>query len=405
MRDLSQETTYKALVTRSTPNKARSWTWAVSAVGEALGFALLLLLYDVGLTRTLLALSIYAATQWGLGAYRPGSSSCASVRSAAALLGVGCALGPIAGFGTIWLVLPVGVVLQRALIRRMLQSIAVPVTIRGRSPRTLEAFESIRALNAPCHRVVSTPDLRTGWGRSAPVHGLELDLRRGKGVAEALDSLALKPLEGPGEGMSRRVKYIFDAAIALIVLAGSAPFLLLLLVLLALRGGRPLFYRQERLTLGEKPFDIIKFRTMPANAEASGPVWPMGDDERATATGRWLRRFWIDELPQLINVIRGELSLVGPRPERPAFAQEFARYLPRYKERYRALGGLTGWAQVHGFAGNTSIRGRLRHDLIYIRRWSLVLDLRVLLLTLCLFANRREQVRYAYRPGCGEPPP
>lgn len=160
------------------------------------------------------------------------------------------------------------------------------------------------------------------------------------------------------------------------------PALLLVAAAIKLTSRGPVLYRQERVGLGGRVFRIYKFRTMRLDAEAqSGPVWATHNDPRCTRLGRWLRRSSVDELPQLLNVLRGEMSLVGPRPERPYFVARFERQLPGYAERHAMRPGVTGWAQVHGLRGNTSIERRLEFDLHYVRQWSLGLDLRILLLT------------------------
>jgi exopolysaccharide biosynthesis polyprenyl glycosylphosphotransferase len=168
--------------------------------------------------------------------------------------------------------------------------------------------------------------------------------------------------------------------------AGALLALLPVLPLLALaiwiedRGS--IFYRQERMGLDGRPFQIWKFRSMRVNAEAStGPIWAVEGDARRTRLGGFLRRWSIDELPQLWNVLKGEMSLVGPRPERPTFVHEFKQHLPQYMLRHRVKAGITGWAQVHGWRGNTSVRKRLEYDLYYVENWSLGLDFKILWMT------------------------
>jgi lipopolysaccharide/colanic/teichoic acid biosynthesis glycosyltransferase len=140
---------------------------------------------------------------------------------------------------------------------------------------------------------------------------------------------------------------------------------------------------QERAGLDEKQMTMHKFRTMSANAEAdTGPVWAATDDPRRTSIGKFLRRFSLDELPQLWNVVKGEMSLVGPRPERPQFVQEFKERVPRYTDRHLVRPGLTGWAQVNDLRGQTSVDERLIYDLYYIENWSLAFDLKIILITL-----------------------
>jgi lipopolysaccharide/colanic/teichoic acid biosynthesis glycosyltransferase len=148
-------------------------------------------------------------------------------------------------------------------------------------------------------------------------------------------------------------------------------------------GGKgPVFLRQERMTLDGKTFQIFKFRTMIDEAEKdTGPVFATVDDPRRTRVGIWLRRFNLDELPQLINVFLGDMSLVGPRPERPPFVAQFRERIPEYMRRHRVKSGITGWAQVNGWRGNTSIEKRIEFDIYYIENWSLLLDLKILILT------------------------
>ena len=161
------------------------------------------------------------------------------------------------------------------------------------------------------------------------------------------------------------------------------PFLPFIALAIWLEDRGPIFYCQERMGLDGRPFMIWKLRSMRRNAEAStGPVWAVEDDPRRTRFGSFIRRWSIDELPQLWNVLVGDMSLVGPRPERPTFVAEFRKHLPQYMVRHRVKSGITGWAQVHGWRGNTSIRKRLEFDLYYIENWSLNLDVKILWLTL-----------------------
>jgi lipopolysaccharide/colanic/teichoic acid biosynthesis glycosyltransferase len=142
------------------------------------------------------------------------------------------------------------------------------------------------------------------------------------------------------------------------------------------------FYRQERMGLDGKAFTVYKFRSMRIDAEDhTGPIWADSNDPRATGLGRWLRRFDLDELPQLWNVLRGDMSLVGPRPERPFFVEQFKHRLPQYMLRHKVKAGITGWAQVNGWRGNTSLEKRLEYDLYYIENWSVTLDLKIIWLT------------------------
>jgi len=148
--------------------------------------------------------------------------------------------------------------------------------------------------------------------------------------------------------------------------------------------GRPIFYKQKRVGMDGREFDIVKFRTMRKDAETqSGPVWAKKGDPRVTRIGGFLRRWSLDELPQFLSVLRGDMSLVGPRPERPHFVEQFSRHIPQYLDRHRVKSGLTGWAQVSGFRGSdTTIEERTEFDLYYVENWSLWFDVRILLKTL-----------------------
>jgi lipopolysaccharide/colanic/teichoic acid biosynthesis glycosyltransferase len=134
--------------------------------------------------------------------------------------------------------------------------------------------------------------------------------------------------------------------------------------------------------LDAKPFKMIKFRSMRPDAEANGPGWTTADDPRRTKLGTFMRRFNIDELPQLINVLMGDMSMVGPRPERPVYVEQFRQSIPRYMDRHREKAGITGWAQVNGLRGDTSIVERTKYDLWYIENWSLALDFKIILRTI-----------------------
>ena len=184
-------------------------------------------------------------------------------------------------------------------------------------------------------------------------------------------------------GWNRVVKRVFDLVFGALALAVAAPLMLAIAVALKLTSSGAVLYRQERMGVDGRRFRMLKFRTMRVDAEAdTGPVWAREDDPRRTALGVFLRRTSLDELPQLFNVLRGQMSLVGPRPERPGFVEEFRRRVPGYMLRHKMKAGITGWAQINGWRGNTSIEKRIEHDLYYIERWSLAFDLKILLQTL-----------------------
>lgn len=177
----------------------------------------------------------------------------------------------------------------------------------------------------------------------------------------------------------KRLVDVFGAGILLVVLS---PAMLVIALLIRVTSKGPALYIQERVGLHGKPFKMLKFRTMREDAEAeTGPVWATDTDPRRTPIGAFLRRTSLDETPQLINVLMGTMSLVGPRPERPYFVEQFRKRIPRYDERHAVKGGITGWAQVHGLRGNSSIVERTLYDLEYVENWSLELDLEILVKT------------------------
>jgi Undecaprenyl-phosphate glucose phosphotransferase len=186
----------------------------------------------------------------------------------------------------------------------------------------------------------------------------------------------------PLQGFNSVVKRLFDVAISTAALVVLAIPLAAIAALVKLTSRGPVFYRQERMGLDGHPFMIHKFRSMYEDAEAeTGPVFASADDPRRTPLGRILRRSNIDELPQFWNVLKGEMSLVGPRPERPLFVAQFKHKIPQYMLRHKVKSGITGWAQVNGWRGNTSIEKRIEYDLYYIENWSVRLDLKIMWLT------------------------
>ena len=188
--------------------------------------------------------------------------------------------------------------------------------------------------------------------------------------------------ETPLEGWSRFVKRAFDLIVAGGLLVVFSPLMLLVSLLIWIEDRGPIFYRQVRMGLDGKPFEILKFRSMRVGAESTtGAVWAEKDDPRRTRIGRIIRAWSLDELPQLWNVLMGDMSVVGPRPERPNFVEQFRAEFPHYMLRHKVRAGMTGWAQVHGWRGNTSIRMRIEHDLYYIENWSLMLDVKILFMT------------------------
>jgi Undecaprenyl-phosphate glucose phosphotransferase len=187
----------------------------------------------------------------------------------------------------------------------------------------------------------------------------------------------------PLQGFNSIVKRTIDIAISAVALALLALPLAVIAALVKLTSRGPVFYRQERMGLDGQSFTIVKFRSMSQDAEIeTGPVWSRPGDPRVTAFGKFLRRSNVDELPQLWNVLRGDMSIVGPRPERPYFVEQFKHKIPQYMLRHKVKAGLTGWAQVNGWRGNTPLEKRIEYDLYYIENWSVRLDLKIMWLTL-----------------------
>ena len=209
-----------------------------------------------------------------------------------------------------------------------------------------------------------------------------------KAALEDLDGIPIISLnEVPLRGWNSMVKRGMDVTLGttiLLFLTVVFPLFPVIAALIKLKGGRgPVFFRQERVSVDGKAFQMYKFRSMLHDAEKdTGPVFASAEDPRRTPIGIWLRRYNLDEFPQLINVVLGDMSLVGPRPERPPFVRQFKEKIPQYMLRHRVKSGITGWAQVNGWRGNTSIEKRIEYDLYYIENWSLLLDVKILILTL-----------------------
>jgi Undecaprenyl-phosphate glucose phosphotransferase len=189
--------------------------------------------------------------------------------------------------------------------------------------------------------------------------------------------------ENPLHGLNVVVKRAMDVLLSLVALVLLSPIMLLITLLIKVTSPGPILYRQERCGLNGRKFNMLKFRTMKVNAEAAtGPVWAKANDDRRTRLGTFLRKSSLDELPQLFNVLMGDMSLVGPRPERPVFIEKFRKTVPNYMVRHAVKAGITGWAQVNGWRGNTSLRKRIQFDLYYITHWNPWFDIRIMWLTL-----------------------
>ena len=179
-------------------------------------------------------------------------------------------------------------------------------------------------------------------------------------------------------GYARFAKSVEDRVLAALILALISPLMVLLAVGVKLSSRGPVFYRQRRVGLDGREFDMLKFRSMPVSVESAGVEWGNAATKQTTRIGRVMRRTSLDELPQFINVLKGEMSIVGPRPERPIFVRQFRKTIPYYMQKHVVKAGITGLAQIRGFRGDTDLAKRIECDMAYIRDWSLWLDLRII---------------------------
>ena len=203
-----------------------------------------------------------------------------------------------------------------------------------------------------------------------------------RGGLEEFGGLPIISLQGaPLEGWNRIAKRVFDICVAGLSLLLLAPVMCALAVLVKLTSRGPVLFAQERMGIDGQLFHMYKFRTMKVDAEKDGAKFATAEDPRRTSIGTFLRKTSLDEVPQFWNVLVGDMSLVGPRPERPVFIEEFKKQIPRYHLRHMVKSGITGWAQINGLRGNTSIKDRIDYDLYYIENWSLMFDLKILLRT------------------------
>jgi len=275
------------------------------------------------------------------------------------------------------------------------QVLGLPVVGRagdlGQAVRTLRIDEVIIALpDAPHQQILSIVSRCEDSSVSIKVFPDVFQIMASEvniGDLSGLPLLAMRDVALRGWRLT--LKRTVDLALSGIFLVLVSPFMLLLALLVKLDSPGPALFMQLRMGLDAKPFPIFKFRSMRLDAEKDGPGWTTKDDPRVTRLGKFMRRTSLDEFPQLINVFLGHMSLVGPRPEQPAFVEQFRELVPRYMERHREKAGITGWAQVNGLRGDTSISERTKYDLYYIENWSLWFDFKILILTLLkLFRDR-----------------
>jgi Undecaprenyl-phosphate glucose phosphotransferase len=205
-------------------------------------------------------------------------------------------------------------------------------------------------------------------------------LRGGIGEFEGMPIISLR--DTPLYGWNIVIKRVTDIVLSLIIILAVLPLMFVISLLIKATSRGSVFYRQERMGLDGKIFNMLKYRTMTIEAEKeTGPVWAAKNDSRRTSIGTFLRKTSIDELPQFFNVIKGDMSIVGPRPEREFFIQQFRNKIPKYMLRHKMKAGITGWAQISGWRGNTSLEKRIEYDLYYIENWSIWFDFEIMLLT------------------------
>ena len=222
--------------------------------------------------------------------------------------------------------------------------------------------------------------------------GINVEFMMVPDVLEVLTSqVSLTELEGipllrlksiPFTVWGRISKRALDLVVSSVMIVLLSPFILLIIILIKLDSPGPILFLQERVGLDGWSFTMYKFRSMKVGSELSRATLGVKDDPRRTRVGVWLRKLSMDEIPQLFNVLKGEMSLVGPRPERPVLVEEFRKIVPKYLDRHRVKTGMTGWAQVNGLRGDTSIADRVKYDLYYIENWSLTFDIKILLRTI-----------------------
>ncbi|MCF6237126.1 MAG: undecaprenyl-phosphate glucose phosphotransferase [Gammaproteobacteria bacterium] len=194
---------------------------------------------------------------------------------------------------------------------------------------------------------------------------------------------ALNLSETPMNGINIIIKTLEDKILSALILLLISPLFIVISIAVKLSSPGPIFFRQQRVSWNNKTFDILKFRSMPVNVEKqNGAQWATKGENRATRVGSFLRRTSLDELPQFINVLKGEMSIVGPRPERPVFVDKFKDEIPQYMQKHLVKAGITGWAQINGWRGDTDLKKRIQYDLYYIENWSILFDLKIIFLTI-----------------------
>jgi len=253
--------------------------------------------------------------------------------------------------------------------------IALPMNRFGEARRV---FDSLSQSIVDVRLVADVPALASLSLTTSAVHGMTF--------------IGLR--ESSYHGVNVVVKRSMDVLIALLALLVFGPVLIAVAITVRATSRGPIFYRQERCSLNGRAFQMLKFRTMDEHAERHGPQFTARHDDRRTSIGGFLRATNLDELPQLFNVLRGEMSLVGPRPERPMFVDKFQKTIPNYMARHAVKCGMTGWAQVNGWRGNSSLRRRIQYDLYYITHWNPLFDLRIMWLTIFTVLSGKQKHAY-----------
>jgi putative colanic acid biosysnthesis UDP-glucose lipid carrier transferase len=201
------------------------------------------------------------------------------------------------------------------------------------------------------------------------------------GVTEVMGLQMYDVSASPMAGMNQLLKWVEDKVLSLLILLAVSPVMLLVAVGVKLSSRGPVFYKQERVGLNNRSFHMLKFRSMPVDVEKDGVQWGGGAAKATTRFGQFIRQTSLDELPQFLNVLLGDMSIVGPRPERPMFVEQFKEEIPDYMKKHLVKAGITGWAQVNGWRGDTDLKTRIEFDLFYIENWSVWLDLKIIFLT------------------------
>ena len=238
----------------------------------------------------------------------------------------------------------------------------------------LEEYYKLEKIVAECEKSGVHTKFIPDYGNIIPTRPYTEDL-----LGLPVINIRYVPLSNTFNALIKRLTDIIGSIVCIIIFS---PIMLTSAVLVKMTSKGPLIFKQERVGLHNKPFQMYKFRTMYVQTEEEEKKgWTQKNDPRVTSVGRFLRKTSLDEFPQLFNVLKGDMSLVGPRPERPQYVEKFREEIPRYMIKHQVRPGMTGWAQVNGYRGDTSIRKRIEHDLYYIENWTLGLDIKILFLT------------------------